>query len=1109
MKKRIFIGLAAFSLIVLAAASPPQTAISQSSLAAPASLFQKTLRPAEARSISDLDFGKTPLYFIRNQGQMGRNVDFYIQGKDKTIYFAPEGIAFSLNYRGERFAVPDGERFAGGFAGQDLPPVPARYNIALDFLNANPDARPIGGDRAVPVVSYFKGKPADWRTGLPTYSRIIYRDLWPGIDLAYYGNVNELKYEFIVHPGADPGQIRLAYRGASRVKLDDAGGLEVQTPAGRFRDGTPVAYQEIGNQRRPVALAYNLLDAGAGTEAQRLRDEESDHGADPAIPYGFKVGDYDRSQPLILDPVIFVYCGFIGGSSLEYGRGIACDAAGNAYITGWTGSAATTFPVAVGPDLTYNGGYDAFVAKVSASGAGLVYCGYIGGSSDDYGWGIAVDGSGNAYVTGRTFSTESSFPLAGGPDLTYNGAGDAFVAKVNASGTGLSYCGYIGGSGDDWGYGIGVDGAGNAYISGTASSTESTFPVSVGPDLTYNGGSSDVFVAKVNASGTTLSYCGYIGGAHDEYGYAIAVDRSGCAYLTGKVDSFADTFPVAVGPDLTFGGGSDAYVAKVNAAGTGLDYCGYIGGIGNEYGRGIAVDAAGSAYVTGETYSTESTFPVSVGPDLTFNGGSKDGFVVKVNPAGTGFVYGGFIGGSGNEWVYAISVDSTGNAYVVGDTASTEATFPVCGGPDLSYNGGAQDGFVAKVKASGRGLVYCGYVGGSGYDEVFGVAADDSGAYITGFTESTATSFPAVVGPDLTLNGGYDAFVAKVTGPPLWEPRHAAGDFDGDGADELAIDFGANGAWVWNAGAWSQLTPVNPEGLLAGQRHSGKPDVIFADLGAAGVWEWADSVWTQLSGINAETLAVADTNSDGDSELVGDFGAAGLWLWWGSGWTQLSGVNADYVAVNDFDGNGSEEVVGDFAAIGLWVWDHDTWTELSGVNADYVTFGDFTDDGVYESLVGDFGATGLWKWTVTSWPPPDPVAGTWTQLSGVNADYFMTANPFPAPGEEIVGDFGPTGLWVWTAGSWAILSGLNAEFFVWIDIDGDWVDELAVDFGALGLWFWDAGAWSQISGVDPDYLMIADTDGDGFYELVADFGTLGLWVWNDSVWSQISPNNPE
>ncbi|MEK7752986.1 MAG: SBBP repeat-containing protein, partial [Acidobacteriota bacterium] len=483
--------------------------------------------------------------------------------------------------------------------------------------------------------------------------------------------------------------------------------------------------------------------------------------------YGFRVGPYDRSRPLVLDPSMFVYAGYIGGSGLDIGFGIAVDAAGNAYVTGYTLSTEATFPVAVGPDLTYNGDSDAFVAKVNAAGTALVYAGYIGGSGTDEGRGIALDAAGNAYVTGWTVSSEATFPVTVGPDLTHNGNADAFVAKVNAPGTALLYAGYIGGSQPEYAYGIAVDAAGNAYATGYTNSTQATFPVAVGPDLTYNGGDWDAFVAKVNAAGTALVYAGYIGGSIVEYGYGIAVDAAGNAYVTGGTTSIEASFPVTVGPDLTYNGGFDAFVAKVSAAGTALVYAGYIGGSNSDWGTAIAVDAAGNAYLAGMTGSTEATFPVTVRPDPTHNGGYWDAFVAKVNAAGTALVYAGYIGGSSDDYGYGMAVDAAGNAYVTGFTGSSEATFPVMVGPDLTYNGGSYDVFAAKVNAAGTALTYAGYIGGSGLDEGLGIAVDAAGnAYVTGYTTSTEGTFPKTVGPDLTYNGGYyDAFVAKIAGP--------------------------------------------------------------------------------------------------------------------------------------------------------------------------------------------------------------------------------------------------------------------------------------------------------------------------------------------------------
>ena len=487
-------------------------------------------------------YGKLPLYFVENRGQLDARVAYYVQGHDKSIYFTSQGVTYALTGGGEAKGEPRVRPV--GF--RQAAPASQHWAVKLDFVGAN-QVTPAGEERAAAVVSYFKGPREDWKAGLPTYSSVVYRELWPGIDLRYSGTVNRLKYEFVIQPGASTEAIRLAYRGA-QVRLNGEGELEVTTPVGGFRDEKPYAYQEAAGGREEIAATYAL---GAGQE------------------YGFQVGTYDRSRPLVLDPAVLVYAGYIGGSGTDLGlHGIAVDQFGNAYVTGSTTSTEATFPETVGPDLTSNGGEDAFVAKVNAAGTALVYAGYIGGSSFDRGLGIAVDGSGNAYVTGQTFSNEGAFPETVGPDLTFNGGDyDAFVAKVNAAGTALGYAGYIGGSGDDVGIGIAVDGSGNAYVAGWTFSTEGTFPETVGPDLTFNGGAFDAFVAKVNAAGTALVYAGYIGGSGEDHGAGIAVDGSGNAYVTGSTSSTEATFPVTVGPDLTSnanGGYSDAFVAKIS-----------------------------------------------------------------------------------------------------------------------------------------------------------------------------------------------------------------------------------------------------------------------------------------------------------------------------------------------------------------------------------------------------------------------------------------------------------------------------------------------------------------------------------------------------------------
>jgi hypothetical protein len=664
-----------------------------------------------------------------------------------------------------------------------------RWALKLDFVGANPHARPQGQKATAASINYFKGPQAEWKAGLKTYRSLIYEDLWPGIDLVYAGTASQLKYTFLVKPGADPGQIKLAYRGATELKLSAAGQLEVAAPVGSFRDERPSSYQEVYGQRVEIATSYAL-------EADRTAGAQN---------YGFRVGAYDRSKLLVIDPAVFIYSGYIGGSNNDPALKIAVDGAGNAYVVGLTSSQAT-FPKTVGPQVNYNGNFfDAYVAKVNSAGTALVYAGYIGGAGNEMGFSIAVDDSGNAYVTGSTTSPETSFPVLGGPRLNYRGGtffGDAFVAKVRADGTGLAYCGYIGGSSDDFGLDIAVDSSGNAYITGETASSQLTFPVTAGPDLTFNGGVSDAFVAKVNATGTGLVYCGYLGGSNDESGAGIAVDGAGSAYVAGATTSTAASFPVLAGPDLSYNGNGDAFVAKVNFTGQGLVYCGYLGGAAKEAASSIALDSAGNAYLTGYTLSDQFSFPVRVGPDLSYNGGS-DVFVAIVSDNGPALVYCGYIGGAGEDFGADIAVDSAGNAYLTGATTSNENTFPVRGGANLTYKGGSffGDAFVAKVNTAGSALTLATYLGGAGEDGGFGIALDNLGyVYLTGGTESAETSFPVMLGPDLTYNSTQDGFSAKLVPIAFSTAKSCMPPAGGTGRLDVAVPGNYNWTAVSNDG---------------------------------------------------------------------------------------------------------------------------------------------------------------------------------------------------------------------------------------------------------------------------------------------------------------------
>ncbi len=720
---------------------------SPTSNAAPANTpSTATAAPASA---ADTEWGRLPLSFIPNRGQLDDAVDFYVQGADKSVYFTATGTTFALTNAKSPASADQ--------TGKDA----ARWAVKLDYLGAAP-VNPEGASAGGTTVSYFTGTTTESLTGLPTFSSIAYKDLWPGIDLTCSGTAGELKQEYLVQPGADPAAILLAYHGAD-VSLNAEGGLDVSTPIGGFTDSAPVAYQQVDGLRVPVEVSFSLDSSRAASDEYR---------------YGFRVGAYDHDLPLVIDPAVVIYCGFIGGTGYDFGTGITVDASGCAYITGETSTKAT-FPVVAGPDLIFNGALDAFVAKVRANGSGLVYIGYLGGNADDSASAIAVDTLGYAYITGRTSSTEATFPETVGPDLYYNNCYDAFVAKIKPDGTGLVYCGYLGGSREDKGTGIAVDAAGYAYVTGYTYGnydyvTKTMWPVVKGPDLTQNG-DCDAFVVKVKPDGTGYVYAGFLGGAGFDLGAAIAVDSAGCAYVVGQSASLTG-FPLAGGPSAVNAGGCDAFVTKIKADGSGIVYSGFVGGTGADYATGIALDAAGCAYVSGFTTSG-SSFPVVVGPDTTYNG-NGDAFVAKVKADGTGLLYSGFLGGSDFDFAAGIAVDSSGYAYLTGTTRSTQATFPAFNGPDSTYNG-QDDAFVAKVAVDGSKLLFRGYLGGAsngtytgetGNDYALAIALDNSGSlYVTGETGSSAATFAPVGGMELTYHGRRvdEVFVAKVAGNPV------------------------------------------------------------------------------------------------------------------------------------------------------------------------------------------------------------------------------------------------------------------------------------------------------------------------------------------------------
>jgi len=711
-------------------------------------------------------YGALPLAFEANRGQTDGSVAYLARGAGYTLFLRGADLTLTLAAPHAPLTPTVGSAPLTPTVGSAPSlsaalPVSATRGAALRlrFVGANPTARAEGLDPLPGVANYLRGDASHWVTGVPTYARVRYASLYPGIDLAYYGTAGRLENDWTVAPGADPRAIRLAVEGARGVALDGRGALVLDTAAGALAQGAPAAYQVIDGVRHDITVGYTL--AGAGT-------------------VGFTVGAYDTSQPLVIDPV-FSYSTYLGGLGTDGGTAIAVDGQSDAYVTGSTQS--LNFPTTTGAYSTTapNTNGDVFVSKLNPGGTALVYSTYIGGDSNNAGMGIAVDGHGDAYVTGSTNSP--NFPTVNAVQGRPQGGVDAFALEVSASGSALVYSTYLGGSSDERGNSIALDGAGDAYIAGQTSS--SNFPTTAGVlQPVYGGGGNKVFVTKLGPAGA-LVYSTYLGGSGADVGTGIAVDASGDAYVTGSTVS--SNFPTVNAFQPTSHGNNEAFVSKLNPPGSALVYSTYLGGGSDDLGTGIAVDAGGSAYVTGRTNSGDFPTLHAVQP---LNRGSFDAYITKLTPAGNALVYSTYLGAGGDDFGNAIAVDGAGDAYVTGQASTT--TFPVVNAPQPTYGDGGIDAFVAAVDAAGSGLVYSTYLGGNGQDFGYGIAVDAGGsAYVTGQTGSTTfpTTAHALQGGG---GGGTDAFVTKVghsaSGLIPWHPHNGGMGALGNGID-VSVDL--------------------------------------------------------------------------------------------------------------------------------------------------------------------------------------------------------------------------------------------------------------------------------------------------------------------------------
>lgn len=672
---------------------------------------------ASVKNIQDQDqsqtflgqnFVKIPQYFEPNQGQLNSQVKFLSRGRDYIFFLTRKEAVLCLMK-------------------------PSLSVLRMKFEGANEESQILGEEKMEGISNYFTGQDSrKWHTNIPHFSKVRYQNIYPGIDLVFYSTLEgKLEYDFVVSQEADPAKIKILFTNLEKLELEKNGDLSLYIQKSRIQQTRPRIYQEIEGIKKEIEGQYILNGNNIG----------------------FKISSYDVSKALIIDPEI-IYASYLGGLSEEQGGKIAVDKTGNLYLTGSTFS--LNFPVAGSPvQPSLDGSADAFITKINADGTTLVYSTYLGGNLSDSVTGIAVDGSGSAYISGTTVS--SHFPTTAGSlqpnypggsctdDLMPVPCSDAFVTKLSPVGNALIYSTYYGSAGFDYGNDIAIDASANAYVAATSGM----------------GIYSNVKVLKLNSSGNAALYQTTFGGSSLDSAYGIAVDSSGNAYLTGRTESA--NFPVTAGSlQGALSGTADAFIVKLNFIGSSV-YSTYLGGTSSDRGHDIAVDTSGCAYVTGYTYSTN--FPgTAASPIQPFKDAGSDAFVAKINASGTAVVYSTYLGGNNSDQGMGIALDSKGRAHVTGYTTSNNFIGTAGSAIQPVFGGGFNDAFAAKISKYGNALVYSTYLGGSSYDSGYGIATDyNNDVYIAGSTYSDGFPGTSVSPIQNTRSGNYDIFIIHLS----------------------------------------------------------------------------------------------------------------------------------------------------------------------------------------------------------------------------------------------------------------------------------------------------------------------------------------------------------